>query len=185
MSTTDDTNEHAMPEETSYERKGRSCCFCFCDMRRAVIILNMIAILAGIADLTGTYFILDATKDDVAEEASQQMDALDDLWRKLIALISVGFGTSLVAIVGAVMFSRRMVALNAGYVVVSQTLIIYFSLDAANDVDEYSYGAVNMLSPIIKTVMMVFAHLSFVREVSEGIMSKENYHNEEQSCCCV
>jgi hypothetical protein len=33
--------------------------------------------------------------------------------------------------------------------------------------------------------LFLYPHVFFIKEVRQGIMSKENYANERQSCCCA
>lgn len=41
------------------------------------------------------------------------------------------------------------------------------------------------LAGLLMACFFAYPHVFFIKEVRAGIMSKENYPNEEQSCCCV
>lgn len=58
------------------------------------------------------------------------------------------------------------------------TLMMYL-LDAAM--------AILGLNPSHAIISLLFAypHFYLMREIQQGIMTEENYPNEEHSCCCV
>lgn len=52
----------------------------------------------------------------------------------------------------------------------------------------YSLGVVSMqhdLSGIVIIGLFLYPHVLLVKYIHNGIMSRENYPFEEQSCCCV
>jgi hypothetical protein len=172
-------------------KRGRSCGGCLCDMRRALIILSGMGSLLSVLSLVSNYFLLyEPTKDDIGERtddtsAADDMQRLDDLF--LIQIVAsvlsiLGFALS---IRGAMTFSVRLVIPNAIYMPLGFALLNISIFRAAGDIEEFDYSSGNLIGPLIGVVMSVYVHVSFIKEVRAGIMSPENYANEEQSCCCV
>eukprot|EP00986_Skeletonema_menzelii_P021242 scaffold33744_cov171-Skeletonema_menzelii.AAC.2 len=94
---------------------------------------------------------------------------------------------------GAALYNKWMVILGALWAVI--TLIKAFvkaarggSFLTITDVngEYYSYPIVDLLWAIIWQGLVLYADITFIVEVSKGIMSRKTYKKrEEQSCCCV
>jgi len=168
------------------KKQGRSCFGCFCDMRRAVIILSALGILGAIVSVVINYFLLfEPARDEVLDNDSDTKQQLDDLFAismVLAGLSVVGFSLS---IIGGVKFNQVLVIVNTIYMPIGFAVNQVFSFSAASDIEGFDYGFSSMIGPLIGIVMAVFVHVSFVKEIRDGIMSEKNYEREKQSCCCV
>jgi hypothetical protein len=161
-------------------------------MRRALIILSALGSLLSVLSLVSNYFLLyEPTKDDIADRASDGSSAGDDMQRVedlfliqiVVSVLSVlGFALSMW---GAMKFSVRLVIPNAVYMPLGFALLHISIFRTAGDIEEFDYSSGNLIGPLIGVIMSVYVHISFIKEVRAGIMSPENYANEEQSCCCV
>ena len=184
------------PQRTpTTEKEGRSCCGCLCDMRRAVIILSIVGILGqALAVLANRFLLFEMAIDDINDrtlDGFDDKDGDDDKRRLNVTFIiysvvafvgMLGYGS---AIVGGIQFKSILVKSNVGVMIgvfVTQNVLLFRT---AGDIEEFEYEVWNMIGPLVGLVMSTYVHISFVKEVRCGIMTRENYHNEEQSCCCV
>jgi hypothetical protein len=88
----------------------------------------------------------------------------------LVVLTLVMMLCSILGIVGALRYNRYLVgaALLPHFVDIISMLIQ----------PEYLWGL-----PI--TLLLIYPHVVFIKEVHDGIMTKETYAREQASCCCV
>ena len=180
-------------KEDKEEKLGRSCCGCCCDMRRAVIIMNLISIVAlVIGFFVDRFTIFDDAIDDINERQGdivskqEDKDEVNDTFRLLLILGCISIGTSLLAIYGALKFQHRMILLNTAFVPAEAALRLAFSFRLADSVDEFDYTWVNGGGVIIGAFFMTYVQISLIKEILQGIMAPETYRSrEEQSCCCV
>jgi len=182
----EESQEEDEHNTTTDMKQGRSCFGCFCDMRRAVIILSALGILGAIVSVVINYFLLfEPARDEVLDNDSDTKQQLDDLFAismVLAGLSVVGFSLS---IIGGVKFNQVLVIVNTIYMPIGFAVNQVFSFSAASDIEGFDYGFSSMIGPLIGIVMAVFVHVSFVKEIRDGIMSEKNYEREKQSCCCV
>mmetsp|Transcript_2574 Transcript_2574/g.3441 ORF Transcript_2574/g.3441 Transcript_2574/m.3441 type:complete len:170 (-) Transcript_2574:209-718(-) len=144
----------------SPERVGHSCCGGCCDMRRAVIIVNLIEIVL-------TFLALSGASDLVAsQQDGTQQQSIDGI---LIVVFLVSLTCGLLGVFGAISFSPYMVSVALVF------NCIKFCL------------AVTKVNPVAMCVigLIVYPHLLFLQEMKSGVMTQENYPNEAQRCCCV
>jgi hypothetical protein len=179
------------PSQDKQEKQGRSCFGCLCDMRRAVVILSALSILLNsVAIVTNKFVLFDKAQEDIAaadddDDMDNSSKRIDDLFRIYVILSCVGMVGYLGAIVGGIKFYQPFVKVN---IVLALTVFIVQNVlffNAASDVEEFDYVLVNMSGPLVGIIMSLYVQISFVKEMHYGIMSPENYPNEEQSCCCV
>lgn len=166
-------------------------------MRRAVIILNTVSIVANyiglIALATDWIPTFQDAKDDLVDKYGkdssltlEQSDTLDELLRRLIFLTVAYSVTSLLAIVGAIYYEPRLLRVQVMYAVTNLALTIVFNNKAADEVETYDYGVANYASYIVGTALSIYVHVSLYREIKNGTMSKETYAaTEAHSCCCL
>jgi hypothetical protein len=139
-------------------KQGHSCCGCCCDMRRAVIIVNIINLVSLLIQV-----ILFLSVD------------VDGVNTTLFIVASIiGFVVLFVGIIGANQFNKWLVGI-AGFFYAAN--VIYLLV--------LSFAAPSLLFSAALSVLYVYPHVMFVVENGKGIMTQENYKNEEQSCCCV
>jgi hypothetical protein len=153
-------------------KEGHKCCGGCCDMRRAVIIVNLInaffLVLGILAMLTLTKIDPDDYTDDEVEAAVSNVDKASVTVVIVISLCKLGL--NLLGVYGAITYNIYMV--GASFAV--------YVLEAA-----MSLVVMNVLH-FLYSAFFAYPHVFFIREVKAGVMTKENYPiNEEMSCCCV
>lgn len=153
------------------EKEGHKCCGGCCDVRRAVVIVNLVSIGVVFFGLLGVLFISkgfemyddDSTKQ-VLNEATKNVPVTIVLAEYIVQAVG-----SVFAIYGAVMFHDKMVMVGA----VCYAALTLSSLSIMSIGDALLYG------------FFAYPHVFLVKEIRSGIMTPENYPNEVQSCCCV
>ena len=153
-------------------RQGHSFLGCMCDMRRAVIIVNIISLIfVTIGVITFCVLFSSKYRDrfDDDDDVQEDFDELDRWRGALIAILVLGFIIHISGIVGGARFSRWMVLMPGVWL----SLGCIFNLFALN------------IGAAVVCGLFAYPHFIFFREIQMGIMSKENYINETQSCCCV
>jgi hypothetical protein len=162
---------------TRHNKQGHTCCGgccpgcgnrCCCDMRRAVIIVNIINIVIIVLGMMTKFSGYNITYDD--DQVAAEMEA----YRNEPLGLFIAFGTlhillSAAGIVGALRYNVYLVAIAAA----AYCFACVMALVALNP-----YG-------LLYPGFFAYPHFFFIKEVREGTMSKENYHNEELSCCCA
>jgi hypothetical protein len=131
-------------------KRGHKFCGGCCDVRRGVIIVNMV-----VGGLTLCVFIAG-----------------------FIAIVDFSFGNCLVGhLVGCLHFwyhGSNPVQHLHGWSSSPQILCGHFF--GSHHLQHRWFGSF---------CLFLYPHVIFIKEVREGIMSKENYDNERHSCCCV
>jgi len=173
----------------------RSCC----DFRRAVIIMNVIAVILAIIGLATTFAgaqLLNSLSTNQQEE--ELIDNFDStvLVNKIFGFLSLLMAA--IAIVGAVKFNVWLVGLHIVWLIISTiTLPIIFAQDCNAFIDEYDklydtdtsdedcVSTWNVFYSVVFSIIWIYPHIGFILEVKNGIMTKETYPREEFSCCCV
>eukprot|EP00977_Amphora_coffeiformis_P020049 scaffold7808_cov184-Amphora_coffeaeformis.AAC.28 len=168
--------EPATVDGAMVRKPGHKCCGCdgCCDMRRAVIIVNIIQ--AGILGMG--MLILLATRN-LANNAGNIYDddttiaAMEDFKDAPLgvglAIMGVQIVAALCGIAGGMKFNVILTAV-AG---LSYTITFAMGLVSLN------------LAGLVYNGFFLYPHILFVQEIRNGIMTEANYPNEKQSCCCV
>jgi hypothetical protein len=153
-------------------KRGHKCCGGCCDVRRAVIIVNIISSAVLLITIWSTVAgkIMSQTMVLDDDKAQQGIDsvAVTPIW-PIIALLAVITVVHILGVVGAIFYQTWMVAISAlGYFVPMIVGLI-------------------QLNPfyVIFNTLFFYPHYFLIKEVRQEIMTKENYHNEKMSCCCV
>jgi len=150
--------------------KAHKCCGGCCDMRRAVITVNIIN--ASLLALGLMSFVYSSTYDyeDVDDdEVKDAYTSLDTGMGGLIAITAVKLVLSLVGIYGAYTYNVVMVGIScACYFLEAVFAFVFFNIGG-----------------LVYASLFAYPHFFFIREARAGVMTKENYHNVEHSCCCV
>ena len=148
-----------------YRKQGHSCCGGCCDMRRAVIVVNMISIAMYIISIFAISVVNRVEfDDDVMEEPIVQVPVG---W--MIAIIFAKILCYAIGIWGAVSFSLWQVYVALGMYMIA----LIFNAIVLN------------LIAVLVAGLFAYPHVYLVQEIKKGIMTKDNYYSEEQSCCCV
>ena len=161
-------------QTTPNGKQGHSCFGCCCDMRRAVIIVNIIMLvltfLTAIFTIAGVEFLRENSQlftDDEVQEAAEELESVPLALLFVLLLVECFFFAF--GIIGALKYVKWMVYVAlAGYVLSFVANIIYLNIGA-----------------LVLGALFAYPHLFFIREMDKRIMTKENYSNEKQSCCCV
>jgi hypothetical protein len=161
-----------MQQERCKPRKqGHTCCGCCCDVRRAVIVVNLLA---------GTYLLM--MVQWIFALVALRYDYNYKYWALLVMnclqLVPVGMG-----IFGAVYYNGWFIGVAALHYTLQFLFICnvsWYNLAMPNDLplDEPIAMAVAM-------ALCAYPHFMLISEIRGGIMSPENYENEQHSCCCV
>jgi hypothetical protein len=151
------------------QKHGHICCGKCCDVRRATIIVDIIAIIMIMSS-----FVLLAK---IKQEASQNEFDDDNVERVVTRLPAFIWYTVYVVEIGLLSLAIRGAQIfNSKYVFVGFFL--------------YCFGVVMALFTlnivgIITNAFFAYPHYCLYNEIQRGIMTRENYHNEKYSCCCV
>lgn len=157
------------------KKRGHKFFGCWCDMRRAVIIVNVLSICIASSELSwailiakprlySTTYYDDDTKENEYKYYPEEHNP------GLVAVLSVVLFANLCGISGALSYNAWLVGLS---LTAHATRFLF-------DIVEYNrYSYLMLLS-----VLFVYPHVPFIMELKKGTMSEENYSNEEYSCCC-
>jgi hypothetical protein len=157
------------------EREKLGQTFFFCDMRRAVIICNLVTIVVSMALLliwswtrpTAPIQDDDFHDDHVVNNVADGWSKLEDVsnvYHIVLRTICASLG-----VLGGIFFHFILVAISAVAVV----------FDFCASIIRRDWVGIFM-PPIF-----LYPHLMFLKYLRSGLMSPENYKNEMQSCCGV
>ena len=154
------------------QKQGHKCCGGCCDVRRAVIVVNLVSIglllfgLVGMIVVKKNVSAMEFT-DDATKTAMEEFAALP--LAPLIAGFVVPIVMDAVGLAGAIIYNKWMV----GVAGVFYCVLIVFDLLQLN------------VPGVIYNAFFAYPHFFLIKEINMGIMTKENYPNEKFSCCCV
>lgn len=169
--------EDGVASATPIRRKqGHSCCGGCCDVRRAVVVLCILSIVGNFIGLCSSQAIktfvdgaatsfsfdddsINQAKDQTVQSANSGMNQI--MIFQCIALVSASL-----SMIGAFIFNKYLVMVNVIYLTVS-------------------IFAMPSLGILVVNGLWLYPHILLVIYIHNGIMSKENYPYERQSCCCV
>eukprot|EP00542_Grammatophora_oceanica_P017314 CAMPEP_0194048406 /NCGR_PEP_ID=MMETSP0009_2-20130614/27196_1 /TAXON_ID=210454 /ORGANISM="Grammatophora oceanica, Strain CCMP 410" /LENGTH=172 /DNA_ID=CAMNT_0038694259 /DNA_START=51 /DNA_END=569 /DNA_ORIENTATION=- len=171
-----DKSGYGLVSPSAY-KQGHKCCGGCCDVRRASIIVNIVNIIISLLFMLEFIFIDKiVAKDEEVINDEEQLNNLHTaaaiikkLEGLLVFFLMIKIACSAVGIHGAYTFSVPKVGVALG----CYTVFLIF------DVLTLSFGG------ILMDAFFAYPHIYLIMEMNEGIMSPENYINEEQSCCCV
>jgi hypothetical protein len=143
---------------SSSSKEGHSCCGCCCDMRRATIIVNIVMIILTALHIVALNVPLEG------DEAEAPTLPVPLGCSTTLAIAAYGLG-----IYGALIFMPWMVLVS----LLSYTVLFVMSA-IQGDIGVMCFAG-----------FFAYPHVVFLKELKEGVMSRDNYHNEIQSCCCV
>jgi hypothetical protein len=180
-------------DEDLRRRQGHKFCYCCCDYRRAVIIINMVfgvlEALLLILLATGTYGLYHYNGGGSTSLANEySYETIEIIFGGISIILSS------VAIFGACYYKIILVGLNVLWLVVAYVLGIIFAVQYCSEFRDncgdyyYCTCTLNVGSVIGAGVVMclyVYPHIGFIVQVYKGIMSRETYPREEYCCCCV
>lgn len=155
-------------------KRGHKCCGGCCDVRRAVIVVNLVNIgilmTILILFLSAIFVILSIPYDD--DQTSASRDALyinSTFWVVTVTLV-LCILVSAIGVVGAVKLNKWMVGGMAIAYCAGVVMGIVFKQPKV----------------VIYCAFFAYPHFFLVKEIQQGIMTKHNYDaTERMSCCCV
>lgn len=151
---------------------GHKCCGCFCDVRRAVIILNGInfyILLIGliVVVVQQAKGISTNTRPIRIADSSSNME-----WNTMIIISILFMIISTIGIYGGMKLNIWMISLAATMYLI-----------------DFITGIINMNEQwdgVIIAILFLYPHLVLIREIQYDIMTYNNYRSQEEySCCCV
>lgn len=179
---------HDSPQPLPTRRKF----FCgLLDSRKAVIIVNALAIVGSGLLLIPAKLRIDAANEDVRasgtqeDEINEKVDTLDRLFWFITILTCVGFFFRALAIFSAIRFCTRYLISNIVYMIVNTSLTLVFSFEAKRKVEEYGYGVGDWIPKTVGTAIAIAVHATLIREIAVGVTTKATYPPNEKTCCCV
>eukprot|EP00339_Tiarina_fusa_P019986 CAMPEP_0117028252 /NCGR_PEP_ID=MMETSP0472-20121206/20559_1 /TAXON_ID=693140 ORGANISM="Tiarina fusus, Strain LIS" /NCGR_SAMPLE_ID=MMETSP0472 /ASSEMBLY_ACC=CAM_ASM_000603 /LENGTH=177 /DNA_ID=CAMNT_0004735689 /DNA_START=50 /DNA_END=583 /DNA_ORIENTATION=+ len=153
-------------------KEGHKCCGCCCDTRRAVITVNAIMctmILLGTIFLFAGIELMEAAAadadDDEVKEAGEQLQQIPLGLLVVVNLVLVALFAA--GIKGAVDYNPRLVKC-AAFAYVGKFILDLFGGNIAAAVTDAFFA---------------YPHFFFLKEMSENVMTPENYPNEAHCCC--
>lgn len=169
---------HASPDFNDYqmqERQGHLCFGCLCDMRRAVIAVNIVSIAIAVFELCMLIVFL-----VLYDEITSNPDGSGPVgWISVNQYVSkqvvgTAIGVCFLAIAfyaigirGASKFNRSMVSTTLMYHCVSGI----FNLLVLN------------IFGLLLSILFAYPHVMLLMALRNGTMSAENYAKEKRGCC--
>mmetsp|Transcript_30606 Transcript_30606/g.45289 ORF Transcript_30606/g.45289 Transcript_30606/m.45289 type:complete len:225 (+) Transcript_30606:218-892(+) len=171
--------------QSDTRKRGSLCCRCCCDTKRAVIICDVVLVVGLMLRLAVNSFAMIGAEviedvsltDDRFNTAGMTQEQLNiirsrmsndesllegDTVLSMISIVTLG-----ISLVGAFKYNWKLVVPAIPF------LILHGFFPLFNPIALLLFGA------------WCYPHIVFIQEVREGIMTKENYPNEEASCCCM
>ena len=190
---------------THRAKVGHTCCGCCCDMRRAVIIVNLV-LLANIIvnSVNYTVFLSGDGGSDVMASFDDMRSVDDDFSVKymkgmrfyfcaLFIFLGIKIVCCIFGIVGAFRYNVNLTGIAAvsfcfDFLIGLFGVILNGSI--RNGIISYEFrldwfSKQYMIPQLLVSGFFAYPHFFFIKEVRDGSMSKQNYVNEEMSCCCV
>lgn len=156
-------------------RRGHLFCGCLCDMRRAVIGVNIASIVIAIVEICFLIAFL-----ALYEEIMANADTTGTTeWFSVNESISKGIlGTSLgFCVVSLVFYSIGIHGAKTFNSCMVITALIYHCISAV-----FNLIALNILGMLL-SILFVYPHVLLMMEIRNGSMNEQNYINEKKGCC--
>jgi len=152
--------------------RGHRCCVGCCDMRRAVIIMNLVEVAICIFYIMYFAFLisfLENTDTDLNMNKEEAVEVSKIMEHRYMILLAMKLPFALIGVYGAVKFKMgAMVIVLAGYI--AQIFTILY--------------AMNPLA-LVTTLLFAYPNAVFLYQLKSEIMSELNYPDEKFSCCCI
>ena len=143
--------------------------FCCCDSRKATILVSLVALILNIIFLIGY-----ATGNHA-----------NSVWAIVVYSISIAF--YLLVIFGAIRYHRCAVIISLIWQLVAVVLIIIGTIQfdwSSVSGDTKTQDIIAVTVALIWYLVVIYSLGTFVREVSNGIMSPATHSREKYACCC-
>ena len=167
-----------VPVTDGKRRQGHHCCGGCCDMRRAVIVVNLVNLALVIFGLFGTLSYRNVASNPSAYyDDDKSISAFDNYkvlpLNRIIAMAVIRIVASALGVFGGFNFNVYTTGMAAAVYCVDTLMALLFS-----------YGPFSIYF-LAYNALFAYPHFFFIKELRAGIMTKENYPNEKHSCCCV
>ena len=162
-----DAGDGLLHQQQPQARQGHLCCGHFSDMRRAVIVANVINIILALFEiLIPNKYLWTYDSDFVDKQsAGQTMNASfgQSILLSLPRILLSGIG-----IYGAINFTYWQIFIVA----------LWHTTDCGISLLLWDVPG------IITGILYTYPHVVFAQQLSKGIMTKDTYYTREQSACC-
>lgn len=167
-----------------HERQSPLFLGCLCDMRRAVIAINIIGIsfafIGVVFAVIGLAFAEDIKQDDLAKDMELHNSFVyGQVGTQIILGLSLGIGLLSIliyslGIYGAAKFNICLVG----------TTTVYHALNFAAALGQLilNFDALSAFG-LIMSALFLYPHFALWRYMQRGIMTEENYAVERRTCC--
>lgn len=163
-------------------KKGSKCCGQCCDMRRAVIIINIINIILGVVTIAVN--VSNAAFLTIGIEDDRIKDDFDSVLTDGIIIASVGLAVFIITLWGAMKYNIFAVGLGALYICAAFVANTVLTIQFFNSYMVPVPTPTLVVSGVI-SALFLYPHVGLILELNNGIMTPETYPREEMSCCCV
>lgn len=173
----------AQREDLRGPKIGHSCCGCFCDTRRAVILVQLIFQI-----ILGTLGVVVYNESTVYTNWTNDPNVVKDLehaYQQNSIVIGVGILVGFIVIFGAITYRASLILLGIVWFMIQTALEIFFLYPVVKDLNYHGSAAwTALIGPIVWLLILIYPHIVFFFEIKKGVMSAETYPRERQSCCC-
>jgi len=162
------------PPANSGMKRGHKCCGGCCDVKRATIIVNLVSMgmaLFGLLAVLAASNMSDLNDDNFnyTEEELAAMEVYSGSVPMAVTYTLCRMALNALGIWGA--YSYKVWPIGASLAAFAAEFLM--SLIALNLPGAIYFGC------------FAYPHVYLIQEIRSGIMSKETYETEKQSCCCV
>lgn len=178
------------PRPKKKGKQGHVFLFCLCDVRRAVILINMLTLFGS---CFGTVIMVKfwlkmkdagrALRDDdfLMNPYDNVMPVLYNYF--ILTVFCVVFST--MAIAGATYYNAWLVGANAFFIIAATTSTIVTSCVTAQRVSSYEYAWYDIVVTVAVAMLFCYPNLMLTHEIETGIISSTTYRWRERRCCFV
>jgi len=161
-------------------KQGHSFLFCLCDMKITVLTLDIFAFLGATMALMGVIYMDRTMSQDDIEEAFQDNKSIVNqvFYNKgsapsgsldpLMVLVAVAMMVHLGGIVGASNFYMCPIVIEIMWISAYTVLM----------------GLAHNWIALGSCVFFLYPRVVLCYELAKGIMTRDNYKNQERQCCC-
>jgi hypothetical protein len=141
-------------------------------------------IFGVVANVIGILTLLAAVGLSSVLDYDQLVNDLEKSSTITSVIYGVGIVVSLIVIYGAIGFKASMVGLGIIWTVAQTVASIILQQQSYRE-SGLKYPIVDAFIRVVISGLLIYPPALFISEVRRGIMSRETYHREEYSCCCV
>jgi hypothetical protein len=170
-------------------KQGSKCFGCCCDMRRAVIVVDIIQIVLSVI---GAFFAFSGRSvfSALSDLSEYDFSAYESTLRISGIVTLVGIFFYAMGIVGASIYNMYLVGLAALWYVAGFIIGVVLDVQATNEFnndnnENFGYGIWRFVFSGVIAALFIYPHVGLISEIKSGTMSADTYPRERYSCCCV